>query len=77
MPLGPQPSIDAEFTALGLITHVAGMNDDNVLTMMGVRPMTAGCDNTANPAMVKGKSPEMLGDQDDRIALVFVRAECP
>ena len=77
IPLGLPPSIDAEFAALGLITHMTGMNDDSVLTMMGVGFMTAGRDNTADSAVIKRKSAEMFGDQDDRIALFFIRAECP
>ncbi len=56
---------------------MAGMNDDQVLAVMGVRAVTVGGDNAAHQAVVEGEAVEVLGDQDDRIALALIRAEGP
>ena len=37
--------------------------------------MPVGRDNPANTAMVEWKSTKMLGDQDNRIALILIRTE--
>jgi hypothetical protein len=56
---------------------MARLNDDEILAVMGMRPMAVGGDLAANPAVVERKGLEMLGDQDDRIALALVRAKRP
>src|SRR5271163_3995549 len=45
--------------------------------MSGVRAMAVDRDLAADAAMVEGKGAEMLGDQNDRIALAFVRTKRP
>ena len=68
--------IDAEALGIGIVADMAGMDDDQVLAMMGMRPVPVGGDLAADLAVVERKGPEMLGDQDDRITLAFVGAKC-
>ena len=67
--------VNAEALGIGVVPDMAGLNDDEVLAVMGMRPVAVGGDLAADPAVVEGKCAEMLGDQDDRIALAFVGAE--
>ena len=43
--------------------------------MFGMRFMPIGRNNTANHPVIKRKGVEVLGNEDDRVALTFVRAE--
>jgi len=67
--------IGTEGLRSGIITNVACLDDNQILAMFGVGAVAIGCNNTANHAMVERKGTEVLGDQDNRIALVFIRAE--
>ena len=77
VPLGLQPPVDAELARLGLVTHVARLDDHRVPAVVGVGGVAVGRDDAADPAVVEGEGTEVLGDQDDRVALVLVRAEGP
>jgi hypothetical protein len=74
---GALPPVNAETFCVGVVTDVARLNDDEILAVMGVRSMAVGGDLAANPAVIEWKGLEMLGNQDDRIALALVRAKCP
>ena len=51
---------------------MAGLDDHQVLAMLRMRAVTIGRDNPAHHAVIEGKGPEMLGNQDDREALAFI-----
>src|ERR1700722_4762922 len=74
---GAPALVDAESPGIGIVADMAGMDDDEVFAMMGMRPVPVGGDLAADLAVVERKGPEMLGDEDDRIALAFVGAKCP
>src|SRR6202021_1968287 len=74
---GARALVDAEPSGLGVVADMAGLDDDQVLAVMRMRPMAVDRDLAADPAVVEGKRAEMLRQQNDRIALAFVRAERP
>ncbi len=74
---GARPLVDAESAANRIIADVPGLNDDEILAMMGVRPMPIRRHLAADPSVVEGERAEMLHQQDDGIALALVRAERP
>lgn len=54
---------------------MTGMDDDQILAMMGVGAMSIGGDDAAGDAVVERESAEMFGQQNDWITLVFIRAK--
>jgi hypothetical protein len=54
---------------------MTGLNDDEVLAVMGMRAMPVGRHFAANPPMVEWERPEMLGKKNDRVALTFIGAK--
>jgi len=73
--VGALPLIDAEPLAIGVVADMAGLDDDEIFTVMGMRPVPIERDVAADQAVVERKGSEMLGDQNDRIALTLVRAK--
>jgi hypothetical protein len=67
--------IDAKFLADWIIADVTGLNDDEVFTMVGVRPMPVGRNLAADLSVIEGERSEMLHDQNYRITLALVRTE--
>lgn len=57
---------------MGVVADVTGLNEDGIFTMMGMGSVAVSGDNAADPAMVKGKGSEMLGEHDNGPALIFV-----
>jgi len=49
---GALPLVDAEPSGIGIITDMAGLNDDEVLAMMRMRPVPVDGDLAADAAMV-------------------------
>ena len=74
---GAATLIDAEALGVGIVADMAGMDDDEVFAMMGMRSVPVGGDLAANAAVIERKGSEMLGYQDHRIALALVGTECP
>ncbi len=70
-------SVDAKHAALRLVADVAGVDDHHVPTVLGVGRVAVGRDDSADLTVVEREDPEMLGDQNDRIALIFIRAKRP
>src|SRR6185437_13661533 len=64
--------IDAEALGSGIIADVTGLDNDKVLAVIGVGTMAIDRNIAADPAVVERKGTEMLGDQDNRVALAFV-----
>ncbi|WP_157860940.1 hypothetical protein [Bradyrhizobium viridifuturi] len=54
---------------------MAGLDQHQVLAVMGIRPMAVDRDLAADPSMVERKRSEMLGQQHDRIALALIGAK--
>ncbi len=75
--IGALAPVDAEAVAVGVIADMAGLDDDEVLAMRGIGPVAIDGDLAADAAVVERKGAEMLCNQDDRIALAFVRAKRP
>jgi hypothetical protein len=67
--------IDAKTASVGIVTNMAGLNDDEVLAVMRGGPMPVDGDLAADAAVVEGKRTKMLGHQNDGITLTFVRTE--
>lgn len=74
---GARPLVDAEAAAERIIADLAGLNDDEILAVMGVRPMPIRRHLAADPSMIEGERAEMLHQQNDGTALALVRAERP
>src|SRR5262249_32085380 len=70
------PLVDAEALALRVVAHVARMNDDEIVAMIGVRSMAGGRDLAAGAGVVEWKSAEVLCDQNGGVALALVGAKC-
>ena len=51
---------------------MAGVDNYQVLAMMGMRPMTTGGNHSAYAAVIEGKGAKMLGDQNDGVTLALV-----
>jgi hypothetical protein len=73
----PLTLVDAEPLCVGVVTNVTRLDDDQVFAVMGMRGVPVGGDLAADPAVIERKGPEMLGNQNDRIALALVGAEGP
>jgi hypothetical protein len=56
---------------------MAGLDDDEIFAVMGMRPVPVERDVAADQTVVEWKGSEVLGNQNDRIALTLVGAECP
>lgn len=67
-----QPVVNAENPGIGFMTDMARLYDDHILSVMCVRVVAVGSDNTANTTMVERKAAEAFGDQDNRITLIIV-----
>src|ERR1700761_5336055 len=76
-PLRALALIDAEVPRSGIVADVTRLDDDEILAVMRIGTMAIDGDLAADTAVVEGKSPEMLGDQDDRVALAFVGTKGP
>src|SRR3984893_12269147 len=73
----PLTLVDAEPLCVGVVTNVTRLDDDQVFAVMGMRGVPVGGDLAADPAAIERKGPEMLGNQNDWIALALVGAERP
>ena len=69
--------VDAETPGRRVVADVARLDDDEILAMMGMRPVAVEGDLAADQAVIEREGAEMLGHQHDRIALAFVRTEGP
>lgn len=74
--LGMPPMIDSERASFRVITYMVCMDNDQVLSMLRMRTMAVGGNNSPNPSVIKGKGPKMLGNQDVEVSLVFIRTKC-
>lgn len=72
---GAGAAVYAEALRFGVVADVAGLEDQQVLAMMGVRAVAVGCDLAADLAVVEGEGAEMLRQEDDGVALALVGAE--
>ena len=72
-----EPAVDAKDAAFRVVADVAGMNDHHVPAVLGVGRVAVGGHDSADLAVIERKDAKVFGDQDDRIALVLVRAERP
>ena len=72
---GLQASVSAELAGLWIITHMAGLNDQQVLAVSGMWAVASIGDDTADAAMIERKDAEMLADHDDRVTLAFIGTE--
>ena len=72
-----QPAVNAEHPGIGFITDMARLYDDHVLAVVCVWTVPVGSDDAANTAMIEWKRAKVLGNKNDGIALVLVRAERP
>jgi len=77
MPLVPgmYPVVGAEAGVAGFVADVAGVDDQQALTVFGKRAVAIGCDDSPAAPVVERESAEMFGQQDDGIALVLVGTE--
>ena len=74
---GKEPLVDTKAAVPGVVAHVAGVNDHEILAMVGVRRMAVGRDLAADATVVERECAEVLGDQDGWIALTLVGAKSP
>ena len=73
---GAAALIDAVALAVGIVADMAGMDDDEVFAMMGMRPVPIGGDLAADPAVVSNrKGPEMLELSDDQPDMPWLSSE--
>ena len=70
-----QAAIGSPLLLFRIVADMACLDDDQILAVMSMRPVAVGGDDTAYHSMVEREGAEVLGDQDDRIALAFVGAE--
>ena len=70
-----RPVVGPVLASIGIVTDMACLDNNQVVTMVGVRAMPVNSKHAANPAMVKGKRAKMLGKQNNRESLVLVRTE--
>ncbi len=70
-------AVDAEPVLFGIIPDVAGLDEGQILPVVGVGSVPARGHDAPHPAVVERKRAEMLGDQDDRKPLALVRTEGP
>jgi hypothetical protein len=54
---------------------VTGLDDNQILSMLGVRTMSIGRHDSANSTVIKGENVKVLGYQYDWIPLTLVRAQ--
>ena len=72
---GLNTPVRAKGISFRVITDMAGMDNHQIFTVMGVRAMTVTRHNAADLSMIKGEGTEMLCQQNDRVALAFIRAK--
>jgi hypothetical protein len=77
MPLVPcmYPAVAAEAGVARFVADVAGVDDQQALTVFGIRAVAIGCDDGPAAPVVERETAEMLGQQDDGVALVLVGTE--
>jgi len=73
--LGIEAAVDAEFPALRVVADVACLKQQEVLAVVRVGAVAVDRDDAADAPVVEGERAEMLGDENDREALAFIRAE--
>jgi hypothetical protein len=73
--VGALPLIDAEPLAIGVVADMACLDDDEIFTVMGMWPVPVERDIAADKTVVERKGSEMLGGQNDRVALSLVGAK--
>jgi hypothetical protein len=56
---------------------MACLDNEQILPMMGMGPVSVYGHNAANPAMIKGENPKMLGKKDNGQTLIFIRTKGP
>ena len=72
-----QPAVDPELARLRLVAHMAGLNDRQVLAVVGVRAMAVGGHDAPHHAMVERERTKMFGDQNNGKALILIRTKSP
>ena len=72
---GALPLIDAEPLGIGVVADMACLDDDEIFAVMGMRSVPIERNVAADQAVVERKGSEVLGDQNDRIALTLVGAK--
>jgi hypothetical protein len=72
---GALPLIDAEPLGIGVVADMACLDNDEIFAVMGVRPVPIERNIAADQAVIEREGSEVLGDQNDRIALTLVGAE--
>ncbi|MCB1770991.1 MAG: hypothetical protein KDJ31_15040 [Candidatus Competibacteraceae bacterium] len=70
------PAVNAKHPALGVITHMTGVNNHHILPMLGVGCMTISSDNTADLTVIEGKHPKVFADENNWIALILIGTKC-
>ncbi len=58
-----------------IVTDVAGLDDHQILAVVGVSTMPVSGNDAADPTMIEREGAEVFGDQDSGLALIFVRTE--
>ena len=69
--------VATEKSVFGIIPHMGGMDNQQILSMVCMRTVPVGCDNTSHSSVIKRKRAEMFGNENDGIPLVFIRAKGP
>lgn len=58
-----------------MVADMAGLQDEQVLAVVGMRSVPVRRHNAAGPAVIEQEGAEVLGQLDEGVALVLVRAE--
>ena len=58
-----------------IVADMAGLDDHQILAVVGGRAMPVSGDDAADPTMIEWKDAEVFGDQDNGITLILVRTE--
>jgi hypothetical protein len=69
---GMPPMIVSEGPVFRIITDMAGMDDDQVLSMLRMRTVAVGGHYTPDPSMIKRKGSKMFGNENAGIPLVLI-----
>jgi hypothetical protein len=57
-PRAPSGAVDAELLCIGVVADIARLDDDRVFAVIGMRPVPAGGDLAADPAVIERKGPK-------------------
>ena len=60
-----------------IVTNMSGLDDNKIIPMVRMRPMSVNCQHATNPTMIEGKCPKMLGEKNDGQALIFIGTKSP